>query len=104
MKYNIEDYYYGNYVTDKGYARLSLLRSEGNKYYDVVNNESVNKENVIFTKSLALYVDYSKAFINDKKAKKLAEPHYAEFHVELSDNLNSYQRQQYLGLVQIVTI
>ena len=37
MKYNIEDYYFVNYVTNKGYARLSLMRSEDDKYYDVVN-------------------------------------------------------------------
>jgi len=103
-KYNIEDYYYVNYVTNNGYARMSLMRCEDDKYYDIVNDQNIDNENVIFTKSLALYTDCTKS-INDGKAKKLAEPHYAEFQVEFIDNCaNSCKLQQYLELSQVVTI
>jgi len=103
-KYNIEDYYYVDYVTNKGYARMSVMRCEDDKYYDIVNDENIDKENVIFTKPLSSYMDYSK-LINDKKARKLAESHYVEFRFELIDNCaNSYKLQQYLGLSQVVTI
>ena len=58
----------------------SLIVKKGEIYYDVRNHEPIEPSRIGYMECLTKYVKLNKEYINNRTAKKCAEPYYEIFH------------------------
>ena len=83
VTHDIKDYLLVMYNSNKNSGYLGFVRYIGeNEYVNVVSNDKVLDNQIIYYKHLTDYVKEEKRYITDHRAKALIKPFYVQFSNE----------------------